>query len=82
MRNHEHPYWPAKGSRDVKPKDKSPRNIFEAAKRLMNANFDDLHTIIRHDPDMIRDVAAALLYERGVAADKVRPTSHSARDSL
>lgn len=37
------------------------RDIFAAAKRLMAADDDKLLKIIRHDPSMIRDVAAALI---------------------
>ena len=64
MRNHEHRDWPARGSRDVEPKQKSGRDILEAAKRLMVANSYALYTIIQRDPDMIRDVAAAVVSAR------------------
>lgn len=40
------------------------RDVLATATTLMNANFADLNTIIRRDPDMIRDVAAALVNAR------------------
>ena len=41
------------------------RDTSAAALRLMQADDAELKTILRHDPSMIRDVAAALIYERG-----------------
>lgn len=41
------------------------RNTTDAADRLMRADDADLGLIVRHDPDMIRDVAAALIHARG-----------------
>lgn len=35
------------------------RNIADAANRILKASNDELETIARHDPDMIRDVMAA-----------------------
>jgi|SRR6185437_4234037 len=43
---------------------KSGRNTTAAASRLIYADDAELDLIARHDPDMIRDVAAALIYER------------------
>lgn len=40
------------------------RNTAAAAGRLMRCDDAELATIVRHDPSMIRDVAAALVYER------------------
>lgn len=41
------------------------RDTTAAAKSLMEADNDWLQEIARRDPSMIRDVAAALIYERG-----------------
>ena len=41
------------------------RNTTDAANSLMRAHNDELELIVRCDPDMVRDVAAALIYERG-----------------
>lgn len=41
------------------------RDMTAAADRLMRADDAELEMILRHDPSMIRDVAAALIYERG-----------------
>lgn len=40
------------------------RDTTAAADRLMRADDAELEAILRHDPSMIRDVAAALIYER------------------
>ncbi len=40
------------------------RDTTAAADRLMRADDAELLEIVRHDPSMIRDVAAALIYER------------------
>ena len=41
------------------------RDTTAAANSLMYADSLKLQAIVVHDPDMIRDVAAALIYERG-----------------
>lgn len=43
------------------------RDTTEAADKMMRANDAELEMILRCDPDMIRDVAAALIYERTAA---------------
>jgi hypothetical protein len=53
-------YVPGRAAR----KSKGTRDTSAAADRLMRADDDELQMIIRHDPSMIRDVAAALVYER------------------
>lgn len=40
------------------------RDTAAAADRLMRADDAELATIVRHDPSMIRDVAAALIHAR------------------
>ena len=37
------------------------RDVFAAANRLISADDEELSKIIKHDPSMIRDVAAALI---------------------
>jgi len=44
--------------------ERKTRDTAEAAKSLVYADDEWLQTVARRDPDMIRDVAAALLYER------------------
>lgn len=44
------------------------RDTTAAADRLMRADDAELDVIVRHDPSMIRDVAAALIYERAVGS--------------
>jgi len=48
------------------------RNTTAAADRLMRADDAELETIMRHDPSMIRDVAAALIYERRAHTETLR----------
>jgi DnaJ-class molecular chaperone len=41
------------------------RDTTTAAKTLTECDDSYLEEVARHDPNMIRDVAAALIYERG-----------------
>jgi len=50
----------------VATKAPSGRDTTAAASSLMYADDLRLQTIVCHDPDMIRDVAAALIFERNV----------------
>ena len=36
------------------------RNLWQSASRLASASNDELKVIVKHDPDMIRDVGHAL----------------------
>lgn len=47
-----------------KPVETPTRDVVAAAKSLAAADDKWLRTVVVHDPSMIRDVAAALLYER------------------
>jgi hypothetical protein len=59
-------YVPGRGRR----RSKGGRDTSAAANRLMRADDEELKIIIRHDPGMIRDVAAALIYERDALASQ------------
>lgn len=43
----------------------SGRDTTAAADHIMRADDSELARIVQRDPDMIRDIAAALIYERG-----------------
>lgn len=61
--------------------EKRGRNTTAAADYLMRADDTELAMILRHDPSMIRDVAAALIFERH-PADLHRPHPTPGSESI